>query len=253
MEQKALQTINEQDQALTLPGEGSWVVGLDELAPEDFVLPYIRLTQPISDDVVEGKAKPGEFRHSITGDLLGGVDQPLEFIPVHVSTPRSRFQDRARVCWSPDGRIGTGDPGGKCAECPYAQWGADGKPPECTRAYQYVVLLPEHEPLPIALILAKTSARTAKRLNYYIKAYRKGSVFALKTHKETNDKGTFYVFDVERARDLTPEEIRGVLEIHNMLAGKNLVVEQDPSDFDFDGSASAAKPDTAPPDDDSPF
>lgn len=249
-EQQALQMMNKEQNALTLPESGSWVVGLDELAPEDFVLPYIRLTQPISDDVVEGKAKPGEFRHSITGDLLGGVDQPLEFIPVHVSTPRSRFQDRARVCWSPDGRIGTGDPGGECARCPLAQWGADGTPPECTRGYQYVVLLPQHEPLPVALILAKTSAKAAKRLNYFIKAYRRGTVFALKTHKETNDKGTFYVFDVERAREMTHEEIQAVLEIRQMIAGKTLVVEQDPTDFDFDGAATEA---TAPPDDDSPF
>lgn len=35
-------------------------------------------------------------------------------------------------CKSIDGKVGAGDPGGKCEVCPLAQWGADGKAPECS-------------------------------------------------------------------------------------------------------------------------
>lgn len=223
--------------ALTIPGQGPLVAGLDTLGSEDITLPYIRLTQAMSDDVTSGERRPGELVHSITGEVY---PQPLEFVPVMVSITRSRFVDRTRVCFSPDGRTGIGDPGGDCATCPLAQWrrGTDGQPdspPECARGYQYVVFLPGHEPLPMALILAKTSTKAGKKLNYMLKAYaRRGSVFSVSAKKQQNNKGTFFVFDVERARDVTPEELQHMLELRQMLAGQTIVVEQDAGDFTYD-------------------
>lgn len=225
---------------LVLPESGTWVTGMETLEPGDFMLPYVRLTQSVSDDVQEGTAKPGELRHSITGEL---IPAPMEFVPIHVSRTRARFVDRARLCFSLDGITGQGDPGGECAKCPFSQWATDqsGKrvPPACSLGYQYVIIRPKQaEPLPLALIFAKTSAPAAKRLNYFIKAYRRGSVFALFTVKEKGPSGAYYYrFDVQRARDLTNEEAKAVLEIRAMLAGKTIAVEQEPSDFTFDQSA----------------
>lgn len=227
MSELVTQTTNN---ALARPEHGPLVAGLDTLGSHDITLPYIRLTQAMSDDVTSGERRPGELVHSITGEVY---PQPLEFIPVMVSVVRSRFEERVRVCFSPDDRIGVGDPGGECAKCPFAQW--THEPPKCTRGYQYVVFLPGHEPLPVALILAKTSVKAAKKLNYMLKAYaRRGSVFTLEAKKQQNNKGTFFVFDVNRARDMTPEELQHMLELRNSLAGQTIVVEQDAGDFSFD-------------------
>lgn len=232
---------------LVLPESGTWVVGMENLAPEDVQLPYIRLTQSVSGDVQEGKAQAGEFRHSITGEKL---PSPLEFIPVMVSITRARFVDRARVCFSVDGITGQGDPGGQCAACPYAQWSTDqsGKriPPACPKGYQYVCIIPGREDALIVLILTKTSAPAARKLNYFIRAFRQGSVFALKAVKEKGPSGYYYRFDVDRARALTADEAKALLEIRQMLAGKTVVVEQEASDFAFDEAADVSAGEDSP-------
>lgn len=234
---------------LVLPESGTWVVGMENLAPEDVQLPYIRLTQSVSDDVQEGKAQAGEFRHSITGEKL---PQPLEFVPVMVSITRARFVDRARVCFSVDGITGQGDPGGQCAACPYAQWSTDqsGKriPPACPKGYQYVCIIPGREDALIALILTKTSAPAARKLNYFIRAFRSGSVFALRAVKEKGPSGYYYRFDVDRARALTAEEAKALLEIRQMLAGKQVVIDEHPEDFAWEAQA-----ENASASEDSPF
>jgi len=228
------------DEAQVALPEDVLVEGLDTLAPEDFIVPYIRLTQAISDDVVAGDAKPGELRHSLTGELF---EQPLEFVPVHVSRNRARFVERSRVCFSPDGKTGIGDPGGDCAKCPFAKWGRERgaqnpqEPPECDLGIQYVCLLPgSADGLPIALILARTSMKTARKLNYFLRA-GKPVTYKLTTRAEKNAKGTYFVFDVAMGRPLTPEELKSVMEIRRMLAGRTIVVEQDASDFSFDAGS----------------
>jgi hypothetical protein len=54
----------------------------------DIILPRILLMQSQSDLVAEGKAAPGQFVNSLTGEVLGDAKNPLEIIPLH-SPPKT--------------------------------------------------------------------------------------------------------------------------------------------------------------------
>lgn len=67
-------------------------------------------------------------------------------------------------CSSIDGITGTGDPGGKCATCPLAQFGSDEKErgQACKALKLMYILLPDIM-LPIALRLPPSSLKTARQ------------------------------------------------------------------------------------------
>jgi len=68
-------------------------------------------------------------------------------------------------CASEDGRIGTGEPGGPCGKCPYAQWGSDpkgGRGQACKQIKRLFLLQPETR-LPVMVSLPPTSIRGSKQ------------------------------------------------------------------------------------------
>jgi len=65
-------------------------------------------------------------------------------------------------CSSPDGKMGYGDPGGDCFECPYSKWGTGkGKGKACSER-RHLLILTEHGALPVFLNLPPTSVRAWK-------------------------------------------------------------------------------------------
>ncbi len=66
-----------------LPAEQSW--GQEEkLSTREILISKLLAMQGLSKLVIERKAVIGEYRDSVTGELLGGIDdkEPLQFIPV---------------------------------------------------------------------------------------------------------------------------------------------------------------------------
>lgn len=51
----------------------------------DLVIPKVLLMQPVSAMVAEGKAQIGDFRHSLSGEKLGTILDPLVIVPFHYS------------------------------------------------------------------------------------------------------------------------------------------------------------------------
>lgn len=49
----------------------------------DLVIPKVLLMQPTSAFVADGKAGIGDFRHSLSGEKLGTIVDPLEIVPFH--------------------------------------------------------------------------------------------------------------------------------------------------------------------------
>lgn len=74
-------------------------------------------------------------------------------------------------CRSPNGKVGIGDPGGKCAACPLSEWGEDQEPPEC-REMKLVYFVTEDDLFPLVLRVPRTSVQIFKK--YLLRAARKG-------------------------------------------------------------------------------
>lgn len=49
----------------------------------DILIPKILLMQPTSEMVADGKAMIGDYRNSVTGEKIGTIVEPFEFVPFH--------------------------------------------------------------------------------------------------------------------------------------------------------------------------
>jgi hypothetical protein len=61
---------------------GFW--GQNESSSNDIVIPKIQLMQGLSQLVSEGKAKLGDYVDSVSKEVIGGVDKPIEAVPFHM-------------------------------------------------------------------------------------------------------------------------------------------------------------------------
>lgn len=103
--------------------------------------------------------------------LTGEESMPaLSGIIVHYQDCRAYWKEEFSGetppdCASEDGRTGVGAPGGRCADCPYAQFGSDakgGKGQACKQIRRVFLLRPKTF-LPLMLTLPPTSIKNCKQ------------------------------------------------------------------------------------------
>ena len=70
------------DVAISQADLAEW--GDQDISSNDIMISKILPMQGMSKLVMDRKAQLGEYRDSVTGELLGSIDDPLEFIPFHV-------------------------------------------------------------------------------------------------------------------------------------------------------------------------
>src|ERR1035437_9732055 len=58
--------------------------GTREIRSTSVIIPRILKIEPMSDMAIDGKAKVGEFRDSLTGEKVGSLTEPFEFVPIEV-------------------------------------------------------------------------------------------------------------------------------------------------------------------------
>lgn len=172
---------------------------------EDVEMPRLQLAQPLSETVTDGDAKPGQW--TLTGHE---PENSAEFVILTMARKRElRDKDDQKVvhCRSDDGVTGHGDPGGDCANCPMAQWGAKGAgAPPCTFIYSYQAYSLTHHQLCL-VDFKKTGISAAKRVNQFLMTSGlRGFVAITGSKQQKGPKGTYYVPTIER-RNLTEEEI----------------------------------------------
>jgi len=79
-------------------------------------------------------------------------------------------------CYSDDAKIGVGDPGGKCKECPFAEWeSAEEGDGQACKQMRILFLLRENNILPLAITAPPTSVGNIK--NYFMRLASKGIAF----------------------------------------------------------------------------
>jgi len=114
---------------------------------------------------------------SVTVPAGGGTSWTIETIDGPVNTQRlvavilhrqrtrryydTSFEDAPNqppTCYSPDGIVGVGNPGGACAKCPLARFGRDGSPPLCSQREELLLLTPYGQ-LPLRLSIPPASLK----------------------------------------------------------------------------------------------
>ena len=181
-----------------------------EFEQGDAYVPRLRLAQGLTSEVQDGLAKPGEWLligHEPVGEMV--------IVPVAFATKRELRDDESRdiLCFSQDGKIGQGNPGGVCAECPLSQWqkGPDGSniPPACDRYFSYIVFSATHNAMCI-LELRKSAIKPGRVLNTMVKNAGLGN-FAVKlgSKKKQGPQGTYALPDFS---PLPAEELEAILE-----------------------------------------
>lgn len=217
----------------------------EEVDASEFVVPILKLAQPLTGEVTEGDASAGDFILGLTGDVIA---PPFNFIIA--SKGKGRFKpggdgertlvayDTANVPWQEDPFFGKPFSEHPDAEETYSErannneieWGS-GPPIQTTHNYTGYVLPPDSwdeeadgefpiQGIPVRLSLRRTSAPTARKLNTVLDAVLRGGfwnkVFEISSVQKKN-KGTFYVVEATTKRNSTPAEKKAALELAQAL------------------------------------
>ena len=186
-----------------VPTAQSEIVGLDTEGFDysDFVLPRIKLMQPMSSEVVDGDAIPGDWLNTLSGQSYG---TKLDFVVVSRWKSRTLFgenRDDEPLCRSPNGiRSVEGD---HCAtSCPYdAHIWRDKIPPACAEALNYLII-PHDEQFPAIVSFMRSSYIAGRTLNTLLEASWSKVAWAWKYElvsvKKTGPKGTYYIASVRK-------------------------------------------------------
>jgi len=193
-----------------------------EVDATEFVIPILKLGQPLTDEVTAGDAKAGDFILGLTGESFS---PPIEFIVAGKGKGRFRpGRDGVRTLVAYDTNIvpeNWDDPlaGTPFSEHPDAEeqfkrrvdakeieWG-HGPPIQTTFNYTGYIVGSE---VPVRLSLRRTSAPAARKINTLLDAVLRGrywgKTLVLGSEQQKNAKGTYYTVTASLGRATTPDE-----------------------------------------------
>lgn len=191
--------------------------GEGEMSSRDIIIPKILAMQGLSDLVTEGKARFGEFVDSVTHEVLGSIEKPLEFVPFHmekvwiissrkVGQDKFEFEKYEKVTAQNENAYPLTEVIGD-TEFKYEY------------TMQFYVLLPNDPSMPKVISFKSTSSRTGKTLatQMYVRNRAAGLIppaytMELGGKKEKNDKGTYVVMEVKPKSKTSDELLQASLE-----------------------------------------
>lgn len=186
--------------------------GTNESSSSDIVIPKIQLMQGMSQKVIAGEARLGDYVDSVSGEVLGSVEKPLEVIPFHmekffVVQKLEKVKGKEKYVYDHIEKI---TPANENAPWDYEHEGAKFK-----RVYtrNFYVLVPG-QVLPYVVGFSSTSAKAGKELatEMFVKNVMQGkapcaSKILLGGKIESNDSGTYAVKGIKVSGPTTQEEI----------------------------------------------
>jgi hypothetical protein len=177
--------------------------GFENFGTDDLIIPYAKLMQPLSPEVEDEIAKPGDIINSLNKENFG---TELTFIPLIFQKKRIKWIGREAGggidCQSLNSRYPSI---GKlyaslCRECQFSKWSKEGEAPECTEFLDFPAMTEEGQLIVVSF--CKTSYKAGKQLVNTAR-FSGGDLFSKKytltTKKEKNDKGTYFVFSFKPA------------------------------------------------------
>ena len=219
--------VNKQTTEVAIP-EGAW--GSEGVDSHDILISKILLQQSLSKFVLDEKAKPGDMVDSVSGEVLGDKNKPIEIIPIMMN--KSVVVEILR-----DGKYEylRQEPVQSFPE--KLEYVKDGESYRLNKSLNFYVLnastAKEADAFPMVISFRRTSFMAGKALStHFAKAqigrYSPASkVFSISTHKVENDKGTFYTFtDVKQVRASTPEELANAYNWYKTLKSASVKVDE---------------------------
>lgn len=211
-----------------------------EVDASEFVIPILKLAQPLTDEVSSGKARPGEFVLGLTGESFPA---PIEIVVAGKGKGRFRpggngkrtlvAYDTPTVpeSWSDDPHVGQPFSEHPDAEEQYRAavdrkeipWGS-GPPIQTTHNFTgYIV----GSDVPVRLSLRRTSAPAARKWGTLLDAVLNGrywdKVFVVGSELQKNADGQpYYVATVELGRASTAEEKQKAIKLAMALRNQQV-------------------------------
>ena len=197
---------------------------------EDIVIPKIQVMQKMSNLVDEGVAKEGDFVDSLSQEVIGGLNEPVAFIPFYMEKLWF-ISKKVGGRWELEGIEAFSNLNKNLRYFDTVN-GEDYKNELHMRFY---ALRPEDMSIPYIITFKGMSQKAGKAL--YTQMYIKnkaagltpaGKVMLLKGEKRENDNGKFVVTTCTPDRTASAEEVNQCLEwFHTIQAGSAKVDESD--------------------------
>lgn len=192
------------------------------------ILPFLKLIQSMSADFTEEGIAPGNFRNSLTGEVLGST---AEIIPVGSLHWRRFFEDRKVLCASNDAITGIGEPGGDCFSCPLAMWrkelqtreiadvpdirryrakaGEKLLSPRCSEQFVFPCLITSAQfPVPAAMVFQRTSFPEGERFGFMLHTVVTPVVYRVTTREISGPRGKWFTLKISISRQMTEAELQ---------------------------------------------
>jgi len=213
--------------------------GSQNIAQEDLALPFLKVLGQLSPEVnkrnsrhVEG-AEPGMIINTVTSDLYNG-DKGIEIVPVFYKRQYIEWQDRGESSGAPVRIYNAGD------DVPRTTRDKSNKDRLPNGNYlentanHFVILLGE-TPSTALISMKSTQLKVSRKWNSMmlgIKLQGKNGLFTppiyshiykLKTVQMTNDKGTWYGWDVSKVGPVSNKDVYGQAKLFSAKIGKGEV------------------------------
>lgn len=234
------------------------LAGTEDIGAEDVRLPRLAIAQGLSPQITPGDARyiQGLTLFDLFNDLTEEVygKGPITFVPVRRDIRRIEFVPRSEGGGIVDMDVPPNDP--------RLKWTVeDGvkRPPQATTFVEYVILMlrPGKQPEPIVLSIKgtnKENRRASDKITTVVKLRPPiyASLFKIDTQVPAkNDKGTFGVPRIKDAGFIPKDSPAGAAlfafakNFHDSLEGKEIVVNREPGEDDFDTGETASTGDAA--------
>ena len=201
---------------------------VQDIDQSNVIIPKILPMQSTSMLVVEGHAKMGEFRDSLSGKLLGSIDKEVEFIPISTEAKWIIFHD--------------GKYHKEIAQTNYNKnWPIedhiDGVHIKRVRCINVFAVLAEDiktgMAMPYVISFRSTSYEGGKqvvtRIFQNVNLMKKNpSIYSMKLRAKrmSNDKGNWIVMTTAVGRRSTPEELDVCKNFHVMMQDQKVKVDE---------------------------
>lgn len=217
---------------------GAW--GHKEVSSNDMVVPKILPMQGLSEKVAEGLAAMGEFRNSLTNELIGKIGtDPFDVIPFHcteVFDVYERQQDGQFKYKTSTPILKNPSAHGYNDNAPW-QDVVDGMEIKRVRKYNFFVLLPkeieEGTAMPYVLSFKSTSVKEGKKLFtlMYVRSRAMNlspAAFKIRIDgiREKNDKGIFIVPNISQGPRTSVAEVTAAKQWFDLVGKASVKVDE---------------------------
>lgn len=259
-----LQTRNN-NTAIEVPADYIPVAGIENLSPDDFSIPVVKLVQT-NTKIENAEELAGQWYRTDTGEAAPTLDVLIIGIQKSRVLFKSDYDGEGKaLCRSDDSilpreefigamvyyhagsatretQVGEAEGGpmdmalpATCAECPLSQWGINGEPPPCRLSDGWAALGIEGDPMLLRFggSAAKISAKL-RNLARAATAKHRPLFVRLSSHFEKGDKGQYFVPDIMLLKEALPADL---LDTAKAFVGLNLAARAAEMSVDDDTDA----------------